>query len=147
MMPTQILGLRLFTNRGRALIARALKSTSGENGVVVKDGVSYESVNVLYIDVPFPLGTLKGFFGRSDDSGEGKIFRLGVIWGSLPEAIGDEVEQEFLDISDTVDAEDLALMSTSNKKSLQEIQQKLADAQKVCDPRSCNLNSKLTHPE
>ncbi|KAI0147799.1 hypothetical protein GGR57DRAFT_475869 [Xylariaceae sp. FL1272] len=135
MMPTQILGLRLFTNRGRALIARALKSTPGEKGVVVKDGITYENVNVLYVDVPFPLGTLKGFFGRSDDETDGKILRLGVIWGSLPETVGDETEAEFLDTSDTVDSEDLALMSTSNNKSLNEMQQKLAAAQKALEDK------------
>ncbi|KAI1321093.1 hypothetical protein F5Y16DRAFT_417104 [Xylariaceae sp. FL0255] len=143
MMPTQILGLRLFTNRGRALIARALKSAPGEKGIVVKDGVTYESVNVLYIDVPFPMGTLKGFFGRSDDEGDGKIFRLGVIWGSLPETTGDEAEAEFLDTSDTVDSEDLALMSTSNNRSLQEMQQKLAAAQKALEDKEEALNQEL----
>ncbi|KAI1266124.1 hypothetical protein F5Y18DRAFT_435050 [Xylariaceae sp. FL1019] len=141
MMPTQVLGLRLFTNRGRALIARALKSTPGEKGVVVKDGITYENVTVLYVDVPFPLGTLKGFFGRSDDEADGKILRLGVIWGSLPETVGDETETDFIDSSDTVDSEDLALMSTTNNKSLHELQQKLAAAQKSLEDKEKQITA------
>jgi hypothetical protein len=146
MMPTQILGLRLFTNRGRALIARALKSTPGEKGIVVKDGVTYENVSVLYIDVPFSSGTVKGFFGRSDSGADGKIFRLGIIWGSMPEMTADESEAQFVDTMETVDSEDVALMLQNDEeadnralealradatRALNDIKQKLADTQDV----------------
>ncbi|KAI8633210.1 hypothetical protein F5Y19DRAFT_294110 [Xylariaceae sp. FL1651] len=117
MMPTQILGLRLFTNRGRALIARAFKSTPGEKGIVVKDGITYENVGVLYIDVPFSSGTLKGFFGRSDSGADAKIYRLGIIWGSMPELTAEESEAQFVDTRETLDSEDVALMLQGDKEA------------------------------
>lgn len=119
-MPTQVLGIRLYTNRGRGLIARALRSEPGEKGIAIRDGVTYENVSVLFMDVPFNSGSVKGFFGRSDDSSDGKIYRLGIIWGRLPEVAADEVEVQFADTSDTIDREDL-----------EETQQKLISAQKV----------------
>ncbi|KAI1181656.1 hypothetical protein F5B17DRAFT_436517 [Nemania serpens] len=152
MMPTQILGLRLFTNRGRSLIARALKSTPGEKGTVVKDGVTYENVSVLYIDVPFSSGTLKGFFGRSDSGADGKIFRLGIIWGSMPEMTAEESEAQFVDTTETMDSEDIALMlqndEEADNKALEEFRadatralnsltQKLSDTQNAFE-RKCN---------
>lgn len=84
MQPTQVLGLRLFTNRGRAMIARALKSEPGDKGTVVRDGVKYESVSVLYMDLPFHSGSIKGFFGSSDDGSGGRIFRLGLTGAVCP---------------------------------------------------------------
>jgi hypothetical protein len=134
MMPTQVLGLRLFTNRGRGLIARAFHSEPGEKGIVIRDGVAYENVSVLYMDVPFSSGSIKGFFGTSDDSADGKIYRLGIIWCRLPEMTAEETEAQFTDTGDTVDSEDLAILQkdqTAGNKSLQEIQQKLTAAQKV----------------
>ena len=133
-MPTQVLGLRLFTNRGRSLLARALKSELGGNGTVVRDGATYENVAVLYMDVPFNSGTLKGFFGRSDDSSSGKVFRLGIIWGRVPEMTAEEAEAQFAATSDTVDSEDLAIIQrdqTAGSKALQETQMDLIAARKV----------------
>lgn len=136
-MPDQVLGLRLFTNRGRALIARALKSTPGDNGTVQRDGVTYEKVNVLYLDDPFSSGTLKGFFGRSDDGAEGKIFRLGIIWGRLPEVTAEEAEGQFLETTDTIDGEDRAILQTD---ALQQMQQKLNAAQKALEQKDGQIS-------
>ncbi|KAI1109969.1 hypothetical protein F5Y14DRAFT_444299 [Nemania sp. NC0429] len=143
--PTQILGLRLFTNRGRSLIARALKSTPGEKGIVVKDGVTYENVNVAYFDVPFNSGTLKGFFGRSTTGADGKILRLGIIWGSMPATTAEESSAEFADSVETVDSEDVALMRQSDQeaaradavRALNDVKQKLAEAQQAFE-KKCN---------
>jgi hypothetical protein len=63
--------LRLFTNRGRGLIARALQSLEHTipadpndkfpepKKLNVRDGVNYENVKVLYLDVPFNLGSIQ----------------------------------------------------------------------------------------
>lgn len=129
-----MLGLRLFTNRGRGLIARALHSEPGEKGMVIRDGVAYENVSVLYMDIPFNSGCIKGFFGRSDNISDGKIYRLGIIWCRLPEMTANEAEAQFTDTGDTVDSEDLALLQkdhTAVSRSLQKTHQKLIVAQKV----------------
>ena len=141
-MPTQVLGLRLFTNRGRSLIARAFQSKLGENGIVIRDGVAYENVSVLYMDLPFNSGSIKGFFGRSDDGSDGKIYRLGIIWCRLPEINAEDAEVQFTDTGDAVDSEDLALLQKDqafSSKSLKETQQKLIAAQKVSFFSSFNL--------
>jgi hypothetical protein len=120
-MPKQVLGLRLFTNRGRHLIARALHSEVGPDGAVIRDDVTYEDVKVQYLDLPFNAGTLKGFFGRSDDYGEGKIFRLGLIWCRTVETTITDAEAAFTDSGDMVDGEDLALLQrdqTAGSRSL-----------------------------
>lgn len=139
MMPIQVLGLRLYTNRGRALIARAI-SSAGDKGIVVKDTVTYENVSVLYIDVPFSSGTLKGFFGRSDDSSaDGKIYRLGIIWARVKDTPPQESEAQYVNASDTVDSEDLASLQKDQKagsQALQEMTQKLATAQAALDQKS-----------
>jgi hypothetical protein len=91
-------------------------------------------VRILYIDMPFNSGCIKGFFGRSDDSSDGKIFRLGIIWCRLPEITAEEAEAQFTDTGDSVDSEDLALLQKNQiagSKSLQETHQKLIAAQKV----------------
>lgn len=95
----------------------------------------YENVSVLYLDVPFSSGTVKGFFGRSEDSSGGKIFRLGLIWCRMPEMTSDEAEGRFGDVADTVDSEDLAELQkdqTAGSKSLQE-------TKKVQSPPSFNI--------
>lgn len=153
-MPAKILGLRLFTNRGRFLIARALKSTPGEKGIVVKDGVTYENVNVAYFDVPFNSGTLKGFFGRSTTGANGKILRLGIIWGSMPATTAEESSAEFADSVETVDSEDFALMQNDQEagnkfradatRALNDVKQKLSAALEVCD--LCASILKLSAP-
>lgn len=135
--PEQILGLRLLTNRGRSLNARSLKTLPGDNGTVVKDDVTYEKVHVHYLDGPYNSGTLKGFFGRSDDN-SGKILRLGLIWGRVPEATEEEAQGQFVETADAVDGEDLALLQKeqiSRNQTLQALQQKLDEAQKVCSLR------------
>lgn len=132
-MSKQILGLRLFTNRGRHLIARALHSEIDPKGAVVRDGVTYEDVKIQYIDLPFSSGTLKGFFGRSDDA-NGKIFRLGIIWCRVDETTPADAEVTFTDSGDVVDGEDLALLQrdqTAGSKSLAAMKEKLDAAEKV----------------
>jgi hypothetical protein len=129
-----VLGLRLFTNRGRHLIARALHSQLGEkSGVVIRDGVTFEDVKIQYIDLPFSSGTLKGFFGRSDDE-TGKIHQLGIIWCRLAETNATDAEVTFTDSGDVVDSEDLMSLQkdqTDSNKTLVALRQKLDAAEKV----------------
>jgi hypothetical protein len=129
-----VLGLRLFTNRGRHLIARALHSQLGDkSGVVVRDGVTFEDVKIQYIDLPFSSGTLKGFFGRSDDEA-GKIHQLGIIWCRVDETKATDAEVTFTDSGDVVDSEDLASLQkdqTEGSKTLTALKQKLDAAEKV----------------
>lgn len=130
--PEQILGLRLLTNRGRSLNARSLKTVPGENGTAVKDDFTYEKVHVHYLDGPYNSGTIKGFFGRSDDN-SGKILRLGLIWGRVPEMSEDETHGQYVETADAVDGEDLALLQKeqiARNQTLQALQQKLDEAQK-----------------
>ncbi|KAJ5986739.1 hypothetical protein N7451_011104 [Penicillium sp. IBT 35674x] len=146
---SQILGLRLFTNRGRGLIARALHSEPGSipapsgstksepQKTVIRDGVHYENVNVLYLDVPFNPGSIKGFFGRSDDSSQNsRIWRLGIVWCRTAEGAADDTTEHFGDAGDVIDREDLALLQkdqNAGSKMLQETQNKLAAAEKALD--------------
>ncbi|RYN93450.1 hypothetical protein AA0119_g9487 [Alternaria tenuissima] len=132
--PTRlVLGLRLFTNRGRHLIARALHSQLGEkSGVVVRDGVTFEDVKIQYIDLPFSSGTLQGFFGRTDDQ-NGKIYQLGIIWCRLAETKASDAEVAFTDSGDVVDSEDLASLQkdqTEGSKTLAALRQKLDATEK-----------------
>ncbi|KAH9874036.1 hypothetical protein IAQ61_004664 [Plenodomus lingam] len=137
-MPKQVLGLRLFTNRGRSLIARALHSDTTDKGLVTRDGVIYEEVKVQYMDMPFNSGTIKGFFGRSDDSGDGKIYRLGVIWCRLDDLKPEEAEADFTTAEDVVDLDDLALLQkdqTTGNKALEAIQQRLENTEQLAKTR------------
>lgn len=127
---TQILGLRLFTNRGRALIARALQSKPGEKDSVFRDGIEYESVKVSYLDMPFNSGSIIGFFGKSDDT-DGKIYRLGIIWCKMSEMKAEDAEVPFSSTGDTVDSEDFALLEKDQTAGTKSLQDKLTAAQKV----------------
>ncbi|KAF2743081.1 hypothetical protein M011DRAFT_529339 [Sporormia fimetaria CBS 119925] len=144
---TQILGLRLFTNRGRALVARASKSEIIDKGIVIRDGVTYKDVNVTYIDAPFHSGSIKGFFGRSNDGTdgtEGKIFRLGLIWCKMPEVKADEAESQFAAADDTVDSQDLAALrgdQSANSNALREAQQKLQMTLKALEDKQKRLEA------
>lgn len=146
---SQVLGLRLFTNRGRGLIARALHSEPGSipappgstnsepQKTIVRDGVPYENVNVLYLDVPFNPGSIKGFFGRSDDDSQtSKIWRLGIVWCRAAEGAAADTAEHFGDAGDVIDSEDLALLQkdqNTGSKSLRDTQSKLAAAQEKLD--------------
>ncbi|KAF1924819.1 uncharacterized protein M421DRAFT_271364 [Didymella exigua CBS 183.55] len=129
--PTQVLGLRLFTNRGRSLIARAAKSEVGEGGIVTRDGVAYEDVRVQYVDMPFNSGTIKGFFGRSVDGPDSKIYRLGLIWSRASKLTADEAEARFSEGIDVIDSEDFAELQKSQNTSAKSLQDKLSASQKV----------------
>lgn len=140
---SQVLGLRLFTNRGRGLIARALHSEPDlTNKTIVRDGVEYENVSVLYLDVPFSLGSIKGFFGRSNDNAQSsRIWRLGLVWGRIAEEFVDDTAEHFGDTGNMIDSEDLALLQkdqttdrgklTAAQNDAQAAQKKLEAAQKV----------------
>ena len=140
---SQVLGLRLFTNRGRGLIARAFHSEPDlTNKTIVRDGVEYENVSVLYLDVPFSLGSIKGFFGRSNDNAQSsRIWRLGLVWGRIAEEFVDDAAEHFGDTGNMIDSEDLALLQkdqTTGRDKLaaaqndaQAAQKKLEAAQKV----------------
>lgn len=129
-----MLSLRLFTNRGRGLIARALHSEPAANKGMVRDGVTYENVSVLYLDVPFNSGTIKGFFGRSEDTSQsGRIWRLGVVWCRTDGVSADNAGDQLGGAGDVIDSEDLALLQKDQSqgiKILQDTQDKLAAAQK-----------------
>jgi hypothetical protein len=135
-----VLGLRLFTNRGHSLIARAIKSEIGEKGVVVRDGVPYKDVKVQYMDMPFNSGSIKGFFGRSDDGEKSAIHRLGLIWARSDKSIPRDVETDFAASSDIVGSEDYAVLQKSQTAGTRSLEDKLLAAQKVgC--ASTNLES------
>lgn len=113
------------------MIARALQSKSGEKGSVIRDGVEYENVKVTYVDMPFNSGSIIGFYGKSDDSAEGKIHRLGLIWCNMPALTAADAEVPFADTGDTVDSEDFALLQKDQTAGTKSLQDKLAAAQKV----------------
>jgi hypothetical protein len=77
-----VTALGLFTNRGRSFLATA-PTEAKEQGVYSKDGVLFNTIEVVNLEVPFERATVKGFFGRSDDDqkGDGCIWRLGLLWG------------------------------------------------------------------
>ena len=77
-----VLSLNLYTNRGRSLIGQASKiSKSGKEQE--RDNCTYYNVSIKSFDSPFKDGNLKGFWGRSDESGKTGIWRLGLIWGDI----------------------------------------------------------------
>jgi hypothetical protein len=80
------------------------------------------------MDCPFSSGSIKGFFGRSDDGPDGKILRLGIIWCRMPEMTSQETEAQFADTGDTVDSEDLTLLQ-KDRTNLRETKDELLAAQ------------------
>ncbi|RFN44900.1 hypothetical protein FIE12Z_10881 [Fusarium flagelliforme] len=81
---TNILALRLYTNRSRSLLAEARESIPTGDRSAIKDGFEYKNISVTTTDCPLLGGTLKAFFGRTDDADD--VVRLGAIWGDiLPE--------------------------------------------------------------
>lgn len=132
----QVLGLRLFTNRGRGLVARALRNqpfTKSMKKGITRDGYDYVDINVLYVDMPFNSGTIKGFFRRSDDGPGGKIYRLGLIWCHLPELKVDEQEAPFNNKADLAmaDDEDRTQLEEDRRNAAVERDKALAAAQEV----------------
>lgn len=83
------MSVRLYTNHGRRLIAQAKQNDVKAPGKVEKDGVLYERVQTTHTDCPISKGTLKGFFGRADEttSQAGGILRLGIVWGDVLKAL------------------------------------------------------------
>ena len=80
----RVVSLKLFTNRGRSLVAEARKKTSLEDNKKQLDDVEYRDISVSSWDTPFGNGSLRGFWGRSvDNPGSEGIHRLGFIWGDL----------------------------------------------------------------
>ncbi|CAK4024480.1 Hypothetical predicted protein [Lecanosticta acicola] len=75
----RIIALQLHTNRGRNFIGQA-DVCSVEDKAHLRDGTKYTDVQTRFFDVPLKYGTLKGFYGRTDDTA---IWRLGLIWGDL----------------------------------------------------------------
>ncbi|KAK6339825.1 hypothetical protein TWF718_009215 [Orbilia javanica] len=86
----RITALRLYTNRGRTVVAQAegwkeaARDRKGKRG-----GVEYEKLTLKHYDPPFEKGFIKGFWGRQDDSitddERNGIWRLGFIWGNEQE--------------------------------------------------------------
>ena len=75
-----VISLHLYTNRGRNFVGQAAKSTYIGDQKHSRDDVTYAEVVTSAFDMPFKNGSVKGFWGRSDDTA---IWRLGVIWGDL----------------------------------------------------------------
>ncbi|KAF9736080.1 hypothetical protein PMIN01_05995 [Paraphaeosphaeria minitans] len=71
----------MYTNRGRSLVATARTEARG-SGTYLKDGVTFDTIKVTNVEVPLERGTVKGFFGRSNDDQDG--WRLGLVWGCPP---------------------------------------------------------------
>ncbi|TAQ87233.1 hypothetical protein B7494_g4480 [Chlorociboria aeruginascens] len=77
----RLISLLLFTNRGRQLRGQAEKcSYNAAAKTHTRDGIDYHDVTIQIFDAPLHEATIKGFWGRSDDSG---ILRLGIIWGDI----------------------------------------------------------------
>ncbi|KAF2627506.1 hypothetical protein BU25DRAFT_410660 [Macroventuria anomochaeta] len=51
--------------------------------------------------MPFNSRIIKGFFGRSNDSANSKIYHLGFIWPRLSKLTADEAEAKFAEGSDS----------------------------------------------
>ncbi|MCJ1249394.1 hypothetical protein MMC30_006617 [Trapelia coarctata] len=81
-----VIALQLHTNRGRSLIGQAAKCLNLGEKKHSRDDVVYTDVATQFFDMPLKDGNVKGFWGRSDDTG---IWRLGLIWGDLTKAQGD----------------------------------------------------------
>ncbi|KAF2442344.1 hypothetical protein P171DRAFT_314280, partial [Karstenula rhodostoma CBS 690.94] len=75
----RVTAIGLFSNRGRSLVATAQTEARGQ-GTYLKDGVLYNTIHITNVEVPLERGTVKGFFGRSNDDQDGCIWRLGLLW-------------------------------------------------------------------
>ncbi|KAF2741957.1 hypothetical protein M011DRAFT_462809 [Sporormia fimetaria CBS 119925] len=94
----RVTAIGFFTNRGRSFLATAPTESKSEKKYT-KDHQEFESVEVVHYDGPIENGTLRGFFGRSDDTGEGTVWRLGLIWGKVEKSEEHEKELKPLSLS------------------------------------------------
>lgn len=80
----RVLSLKLYTNRGRQLSGTA-DNSSPLGGAYNRDGTLYKNVKTTYFDTPFQNGSLRGFWGRSEEKtvSGGAIWRLGLAWGDV----------------------------------------------------------------
>lgn len=83
------------------------------------------------MDMPFNSGTIKGFFGRSDDSADSKIYRLGLIWARSNKLDANETEVKFAETSDMVDSADFATLQKNQTAGTKNLEDKLSATQKV----------------
>jgi hypothetical protein len=74
----RVIGVVLYTNRGRTLKARANACSYEAERGHVRDGHVYTDVHEKTFDTPLVGGRLTGFHGRYDATG---LWRLGFIWG------------------------------------------------------------------
>lgn len=132
-MRTHVFDLCLFTDRGRTLIAQALKSKLIEDGgIVTRDNIEYEKVKVSYVNLRLSSGSIVGFSGKRDDEVDGKIYLLCLIWCKMPEWTAADAEVPSADAGDTVDSEDFALLKQSQVDGDKTDEEKLAITLTVC---------------
>ncbi|KAK0515643.1 hypothetical protein JMJ35_001677 [Cladonia borealis] len=88
-----VLSLNLYTNRGRSVIGQASKiSKSGKEQE--RDNCTYYNVSIKSFDSPFKDSNLKGFWGRSDESGKTGIWILSIIWGDINKDAENAIESD-----------------------------------------------------
>ena len=76
--------LKLFTNRGRSLVATAKEDGFTSDNSALRDGVEYTGLTTTTVDSPLKAGFIKGFWGRSNEKrNSGRIYRLGFVWGDV----------------------------------------------------------------
>ena len=81
---TCVTSIKLYTNRGRSLIATAQENRIITDTSARRDGVEYSGLGATSWDSPLISGFIKGFWGRSNEKrGNGKIYRLGFFWGDV----------------------------------------------------------------
>lgn len=150
----RVLSIRLYTNRGRRLIAQASQNQIKGPGKVEKDGVLYERVGTTHIDSPLGKGTLKGFFGRADETNSqmGGILRLGFVWGdvlkTLPPLGSDAPAQDF-DYGAQADQADFGSLQRSLDAKNAEYAELKASLQRSLDAKTgevAELKAKVDSP-
>lgn len=79
-----VTSIKLYTNRGRSLIATAKEDRFISETSSRRDGVEYNDLITTSWDSPLISGFIKGFWGRSNERRDnGRIYRLGILWGDI----------------------------------------------------------------
>lgn len=79
-----VTSIKLYTNRGRSLIATANEDRFITGTSARRDGIEYSGLSTTSWDSPLISGFIKGFWGRSNENRDnGRIYRLGFFWGDV----------------------------------------------------------------
>ena len=134
-------------------MAQAIKNEQQGPGKVVKDGILYDFVKTQHFDSPLGMGTLKGFFGRAEESDPLAIgiIRLGLIWGQASDLLSlssaNETIQDHYDYSGVADNDDLQSLQSEAARQTEEnvqIRKQLKDLQ---ESQNAKLEPKNNLPQ